>query len=191
VFRVCAAQLRAACADRGLHLLEGTAEALLAQRIRLVAEAMNISDREILDHYIAEGGIDSLVDVLADGAARLHDVIDAASPVMLHVREAARITAALGQLACWAGANYAKDPWHAAALMESAGTAVTMWALAIEQAGSDGVTLVSADNAVRTRHALAAFVSKLGAGTWTTPLALGEHPSGLQDAIARDLALLA
>jgi hypothetical protein len=122
-FRTGAARLHAACAERGLHLRHGAAETFLAQRIRAVADVMRISDRHALRTYIDETAIDRLVDVIADGAHRLHAAIDAASPLLLPVSQAARITAALGQVACWAATNSANDAQHATALIETAAAA--------------------------------------------------------------------
>jgi hypothetical protein len=190
-FRTHAARLRERCAERGLHLRDGAAEAFLAQRIRAVAEVMRISDRHALRRYIDDNAIDRLVDVIADGTDRLHAVIAAASPLLLPVPQAARITGALGQVACWASTNSANDARSAAALIETAATAVTEWATAIERAGTDGVALISADTAVRTRHALETFADKLATGTWTTPRQPGEDDRGLHDAIVNDLHLLA
>jgi hypothetical protein len=189
-FRTQAARLRERCAERGLHLRDGAAEAFLAQRIRAVADVMRITERHALRSYIDDNAIDRLVDVIADGADRLHAVIDAASPLLLPVPQAARITAALGQVACWAATNSANDARPAAALIETAATAVTEWATAIERAGTDGVTLISADTAVRTRHALETFADKLATGTWTTPRQPGEDDRSLRDAIINDLHLL-
>jgi hypothetical protein len=190
-FRTHAARLRERCAERGLHLRDGAAEAFLAQRIRAVAEVMRISERHALRRYIDDNAIDRLVDVIADGADRLHAVIDAASPLLLPVPQAARITAALGQVACWAAINSANGAPHDRALIETAATAVTEWATAIERAGTDGVALISADTAVRTRHALETFADKLATGTRTTPRQPGEDDRGLHDAIINDVHLLA
>jgi hypothetical protein len=159
-FRIYAVRLHQRCAERGLRLRDGAAEAFLAQRIRAVADVMRISDRHALRRYIDDHAIDRLVDVIADGADRLHAAIDAASPLLLPVPQAARVTAALGQVACWARINSANDPQQAAALIETAATAVTEWAMAIERAGTDQVALIGADTAVRTRHALETFADK-------------------------------
>jgi len=190
-FRTRAARLHAACAERGLHLRHGPAETFLAQRIRAVADVMRISDRHALRTYVDETAIDRLVDVIADGADRLHAAIDAASLLLLPVPQAARITAALGQVACWAATNSANDAQHATALIETAAVAVTEWAMAIERAGTEQVALISADTAVRTRHALETFAEKLATGTWHTPRQPGEDDCGLRDAIINDLQLLA
>ncbi len=190
-FRTHAARLRERCAERGLHLRDGAAETFLAQRIRAVADVMRISDRHALRTYLDDTAIDRLVDVLADGADRLHAAIDAASPLLLPVLSAARITAALGQVACWAATNSAHDAQQAAALIETAAAAVTEWAMAIERAGTEQVALISADTAVRTRNALETFADRLAAGTWRTPRRPGEDDRGLQQAILNDLHLLA
>jgi hypothetical protein len=152
---------------------------------------MRISEGHALRSYIDDAAIDRLVNVIADGADRLHAVIDAVSPLLLPIRQAARITAALGQVACWAAMNSASDAEPAAALIETAATAVTEWAMAIERAGTDQVALISADTAVRSRHVLETFADKLAAGTWTTPRQPGEDDRGLHDAIVNDLRLLA
>jgi hypothetical protein len=152
---------------------------------------MRISDRHALRRYIDDNAIDRLVDVIADGADRLHVAIDAASPMLLPVPQAARIIAALGQVACWAATNSANDPQQAAALIETAATAVTEWAMAIERAGTDQIALISADTAVGTRHALQTFADKRAAGAWSTPRQPGEDDRGLYDAIINDLQLLA
>ncbi len=190
-FRTHAARLRERCAERGLQLRDGAAETFLAQRIRAVADVMRISDRHALRRYVDETAIDRLVDVLADGADRLHAVIDAASPLLLPVPSAARITAALGQVACWAATNSGHDVQQATALIETAATAVTEWAMAIERAGTEQVALIGADTAVRTRHALETFADKLATGTWRTPRRPGEDDRGLHQAIIDDLHLLA
>jgi hypothetical protein len=192
-FRIHAARLHQRCAERGLHLRDGAAEAFLAQRIRAVADVMRISQRHALHRYIDDHAIDRLVDVIADGADRLHAAIDTASPLLLPVPQAARITAALGQVACWAAtniANSANDHPDAMALIETAATAVTEWAMAIERAGTDHVALIGADTAVRTRHALETFADKLATGTWSTPRQPGADDRGLHEAIINDLQML-
>ncbi|GAA0816586.1 hypothetical protein [Spirilliplanes yamanashiensis] len=123
---------------------------------------------------------------LACGALSLHVAVRAASPMLLPVPDAARIVAALGQVACWAAANGDADPWHAAVLGESAGSTVTLWAFAIESA-ADGVVLIGPDTAVRTRFALRAFLAKVSEGAWRVPRA---DRRSLREAIERDLALL-
>jgi hypothetical protein len=98
------------------------------------------------------------------------------------------------KVACWAAtnnANSAHDHPDAMALIETAATAVTEWAMAIERAGTDQVALIGADTAVRTRHALETFADKLATGTWCTPRQPGEDDRGLHDAIINDLRLLA
>src|SRR5437016_4104977 len=74
-FHTYAARLHAACAELGLQLRDGAAETFLAQRIRAVADVMRISDRHALRTYIDDTAIDRLVDVIADGAHRLHAAI--------------------------------------------------------------------------------------------------------------------
>jgi biotin carboxylase len=193
-FRVCAAHLRTACAERGLSLPQCAAEALLAERIRADAqgttEGAGTPKRLPLRDYLTDDRIDALVDDLASGAIELHNAVDAASPVLVGVPEAARIAAALGQLACCAVANSANDPWHANVLGETAGAAVTLWAFAIENAGPDQVTLVSADTVVRTRYALRAFLDRVADGGWSILGAAGAERRTLLDAIERDLARL-
>ena len=194
LLRVCATRLRTACAERGLSLPQRAAEALLAERIR--ADAWDLAgdaagpQRLPLRDYLTDDRIDALVEDLANGAIELHDAVDAASPVLLVVPQAARIVAALGQLACWAAANRADDPWHADVLGETAGTVVTLWAFAIDNADPDQVTLISADTAVRTRYALRAFLDRVADGSWSIPDASGPERRTLRDAIERDLALL-
>jgi hypothetical protein len=109
--------------------------------------------------------------------------------VLLPVPSAARITA-LGQVACWAATNSADDAHHATALIETAGTAVTEWAMVIERAGTNQVALIGADTAVRTRHALETFADRLAASTWSTPRQPGQDDRGLHHAIINDLHLL-
>jgi hypothetical protein len=190
LFRVCATRLRAACGVRGVRLPQRAAEAYLAERLRADAEGGNVPHRVVLRDYLTDERLDSLVDDLASGSVELHDAVGAASPVLLVVPEAARIVAALGQLACWAAANRARDPWHADILGETAGTAVTLWAFAIENADDCRVTLVSADTAVRTRYALRAFLDRVSDGSWTISSTPAEQHGALRDAIERDLALL-
>jgi hypothetical protein len=196
VLRRRAAQLHTACARRGLRLRDGAAEQFLTDRIRAVATLMRISEGEAMRRYLTDDGITRLVDVFADGAARLQSTIDTASPLLLPTPDAVMVVAALGQVACWAAANTARDPWHATAIAETAGTMVTQWAIAISHAhGQDATVIVAANTAVRTRNLLATMADKLATGTWNTPPGpdnANQHDANLRlrDAIIRDLALL-
>jgi hypothetical protein len=80
--RALAAQLRAACARRGLHLRDGAAEQFLVDRVRRVAALLRISERYAMRQYLTEEVVNRLVHVIADGEDKLRAAVGAASPLL-------------------------------------------------------------------------------------------------------------
>jgi hypothetical protein len=107
-------KLHNAATARGLTLYDDAAQAFLANRIREVATALDISQHQALLQEF-DDDIPTLVDVLADGYTRL----DAASPILLPIPQAARVIAALGQAALHAIINRAANPTRSSATIET------------------------------------------------------------------------
>src|SRR5262249_44624448 len=94
--RQLAAELRGECALRGVVLVAGEAEEILAAKIRAIANQLGVTERTVLECYLPDNVVHATADVVGEAAATYQQAVDAAEPVTLVVADAGRVIAALG-----------------------------------------------------------------------------------------------
>jgi hypothetical protein len=94
--RQLAAALRDECALRGVVLVAGQAEELLADRVRDIANQFGITERTALDRYLPDDVVIALADTLGTAGAAYRDAVAATEPVTLTVADLGRVIAAVG-----------------------------------------------------------------------------------------------
>jgi len=94
--RQLAAALRDECALRGVVLVAGQAEELLADRVQVIANQLGITERTALDRYMPDDVVVALADTLGTAGAAYRDAVATTEPVTLNVADLGRVIAAVG-----------------------------------------------------------------------------------------------
>ncbi len=192
--RQLAAQLRNECAARGVTLVSGEAEEILADRIRGIAQRLGVNERTVLDRYLLEDTVPALADALAAADTTYHQAVDAVEPVVLDITDTGRVIAALGMTMKLATEALQTPTGHADALgvATDCADAVVGIGAAIRSTDDEDIEIGGA-TLVYARNVLQRAVQLIHDGTWECPCSTPHAPGvtcTLQANLINDMNLL-
>ena len=193
--RQLATELREACALRGVTLVVGEAEDILADKISAIARQIGVTERTIIDNYMPVGMISELAQAVAAVNDEYQDAAQSTEPVTLGASEAGRVIAALGmtmKLATQA-LQLPGSRSETLGVATDLADAVVGMGVAIESTGEGQPVQVGGSTLVYTRKVLRQTIDLLGDGTWVCPCPSRHVPDAtceLQRTLAGDLHLI-
>lgn len=90
------AELRDACALRGMFFTVAESEQLIVDRIRRMAERLGVTERTIMTSYLDDQVIEDLADALTRDGTVQEEAMSAAPPKIMTIQDAGCVAAALG-----------------------------------------------------------------------------------------------
>jgi hypothetical protein len=183
--RELAAALRDECALRGVVLVAGLAEDLLASQVQAIANQLGITKRTALDRYMPDDLVGALADTLGAADATYRDAVATTEPVTLTVADLGRVVAAIGMTMKLATDALESKPPPSRRAGRAADAAVGIGA-ALRRA--DGATRVqiTGPTLAYTRKVLLQAVGQIRDGHWTCPCR-SQHIPGTACEMQRDL----
>ncbi len=193
--RQLAAELRDECAVRGVVLVAGEAEEILAVKIRDIARQLGVTERTALDRYLPDEVVHALADTVGKAGATYRQAVDAVEPVALDVADVGRVIAALGMTMKLATDALEKPTGRADALgvATDSADAVVGIGVAIRNTGDDQHVRIGGPTLVYTRKVLHRAIELIRDGTWTCPCRSRHTPGAtcnLQENLINDLNLV-
>jgi hypothetical protein len=169
--------LRDEAAERGLTLVAGEAENLLADRVAAVAGTLRVTERTALDTYLTEENVAGIATTLATQAASYRSAVQATEPISLSVAETGRVIAALGMAIKLAAEHAEATGADASGVAHDGADAVVGIGAVIAKAGRAPRVEVGGQMLVWTRGVLVRTIELLRAGRWRCPCRT-PHPPG-------------
>jgi hypothetical protein len=193
--RQLAAELRDECALRGVILVAGEAEEILALKIRAIANQLGVTERTVLDRYLPDDVVHATAEIVGQAGATYQQAVDAAGPVALDIGDAGRVIAALGMTMKLATEALEKPGGRADALgvATDCADAVVGIGVAIRGTGQASAEIEIGGSTLHARKVLQRTVELIRDGTWPCPCR-DRHTAGatcrLQDNLISDLNLI-
>jgi len=193
--RQLAAELRDECALRGVILVAGEAEEILAGKISAIARQLGVTERTALDRYLPDDVVHALAEVVGTEGVTYRRAVDAAEPVTLDIADIGRVIAALGMTMKLATDALEKPGGRADAfgVATDCADAVVGIGAAIRNTDGDDEVEIGGPTLVYTRKVLQRAIELIRDGTWACPCR-SRHTQGatcsLQDNLINDLNLV-
>ncbi len=186
--RELAAALRDECALRGVVLVAGQAEDLLASQVQVIANQLGITERTALDRYLPDDVVAALADTLGAADATYRDAVATTEPVTLNVADVGRIIAAVGmsmKLATDAMESASRRTEALGVATDCADAVVGIGAAVRRAAGATRVQ-ITGSTLVYTRKVLLQAIEQIRDGHWTCPCR-SQHTPGTACDLQRNL----
>jgi hypothetical protein len=186
--RELAAALRDECALRGVVLVAGQAEDLLASQVQVIANQLGITERTALDRYLPDDVVAALADTLGAADATYRDAVATIEPVTLNVADLGRVIAAVGMTMKLATDVVESKPRRADALGVATDCADAIVGIGAALRRADGATRVqiAGPTLVYTRKVLLRAIEQIRDGHWTCPCR-SQHTPGTACDLQRNL----
>jgi hypothetical protein len=188
-------ELRDACTERGVHLLAGEADEIVAERIAAMAQTLGVTTQTVLNRYVLEDFIPTLTEVLVNAEAQNRSAVDSVEPVTLDVAEAGRVLASLGMTLKLAveAMETGRDRTSALGITTDIADAVVGIGVAVHNRDQAQPVMVAGPTLVYTRKVLNQGIEFLRDGSWKCPCR-DRHVRGIacitQLGLERDLNLV-
>lgn len=194
-FREIAADLRDRCALRGVILVAGEIEDILAAGISEIAQQLGVTERTVLDRYLTEVALGGMVDAISRAGAIQREAAATAEPVLVDAASIARVFASVGMAMKLATEAMEKEALRTDALGVATDCADAVVGVAAALAAAHGAEQVEVGGPtlVYVRKVLTQTIAALRDGDWACPCR-DRHgqaqPCRLQRQLTGDLALV-
>jgi hypothetical protein len=184
-FRELAAFLREEAGQKGVILVAGEAEIVLADRVTSIATRLRVTERTALG-YVSEDGLALLARELGSLAEEYSDAAGSADPVIIKSADAGRVVAALGMVIKLAAGHIEDHQADAAGIATDGSDALVGFGVAMSAAKSGGEIRVGGQHLVWTRKVLLRTIELISDGTWACPCE-GPHTAASACSLQRQL----
>lgn len=184
-FRELAAFLREQAGQRGVVLVAGEAEIVLADRVTAIAARLRVTDRTALG-YVSEDGLALLAQELGSLAEQYSDATESAEPVTINSADVGRVVAAIGMAIKLAAGHTEDHQADATGIATDGSDALVGLGAAMSAANSGGEIRLGGQHLVWTRKVLLRTIELIGDGTWACPCG-GPHTAASACSLQRQL----
>jgi len=192
-FRDAAARLREEAALRGVTLVAGEVEDILADRVAAVATMLGVSERTALTTYLPEHAIVALAETLGTLNTQYTEATTDPEPVAVDVANLGRVVAALGMALKLAVDHAGKTEADAFGIATDCADALVGLGAQLRAADGARQVTVRGPALAYTRRVLVATVEHVRDGRWACPCR-SQHGPGrvctVQKNLTSDLGLV-
>ena len=194
-FRQLAAELREQCALRGVVLVAGESEEILAVKVDEIARHLGVTERTAMDRYLTDQVVHELAQGIGTAGATYQEAVGTTEPIEISIADTGRVIAALGMTMKLAtdALSQPHGPAEALGVATDSADAVVGIGAAIRNTHPGADVLVGGPTLVYAREVLQRTIELIRDETWACPCRSRHAPNEtceLQRNLTADLNLL-